>query len=80
MQEFAAGKFHGVPFSEMLSTRRLRAAVDWRTTQSRLILKLCLPAASVLQIVRNKKFGTFSFYEQHSDKLSNLPARATHRA
>jgi hypothetical protein len=37
-------------------------------------LRLCLPAAPVLPIGDNEKFGTFSFYGQLSDKLSDLPS------
>ena len=29
-----------------------------------MLLRLCLPAAPVLPITRNEKFGTSSFYEQ----------------
>jgi hypothetical protein len=41
-------------------------------------LRLCLPAAPVLPIGDNEKFGTFSFYGQRSDKLSSLPVRLTY--
>jgi hypothetical protein len=34
---------------------------------------LCLPAARVLPIIRNEKFGTFSLWKQLSDKLNDLP-------
>jgi hypothetical protein len=40
---------------------------------------LCLPAASVLPIANNENFGTFSFYEQLSDKRSDIPLGATYR-
>jgi hypothetical protein len=39
---------------------------------------LCLPATPVLAIAINEKFGTLSFYEQLSDKLSDLPVGATY--
>ena len=32
----------------------------------------------MLPIVKNENFGTFSLYEQHSDKLSDLPLGATY--
>jgi hypothetical protein len=46
--------------------KTFRSAFVWRTTQpySTYGLRLCLPAATVLPIVRNEKFGTSSFYEQ----------------
>src|SRR5215468_3372335 len=34
--------------------------------------KSCQPTALVLPIAKNKKFGTFSLYGQHSGKLSDL--------
>jgi len=34
---------------------------------------MCLPAASVLPIANNEKLGMFSFFEQHSVKLRDLP-------
>ena len=40
-------------------------------------LRLCVPTAPVLPIIRNENFGTFSFYGQHSDKLSGLPSILT---
>jgi hypothetical protein len=63
----------------MLSTEQLRSAFDQRTTWSYSVygLRLCLPAASVLPIANNEKFGTFSFYGQLSDKLNDLPVRTT---
>jgi hypothetical protein len=39
-------------------------------------LRLCLPAAPVLPIAINEKFGTLSFYGQLLGKLSGLPVRA----
>jgi hypothetical protein len=54
--------------------KALRSALFWRTTQpySTYRLSLCLPATTVLPIVRNEKFGTFSFYEQLLDKRTCL--------
>jgi hypothetical protein len=42
-------------------------------------LKSCLPAAPVLPILASENFGTFSFCEQLSDKLNDLPMHATYR-
>jgi hypothetical protein len=39
-----------------------------------LLFEMCPPPASVLPIANNEKFGTFSFYEQLSGKLRDLPA------
>ena len=36
-------------------------------------MRLCLPGHTTLPIIRNEKFGTFSFWRQLSDKLSDLP-------
>jgi hypothetical protein len=41
-------------------------------------LRLGLPAAPVLPISGNEKFGTFSFYGQLFGKLSSLPMRPTY--
>jgi hypothetical protein len=43
-------------------------------------LKSCLPAASALPILKSENLGTFSFYEQLSDKLNDLSMYATYRA
>jgi hypothetical protein len=59
---------------EMLSTRRLRAAVDWRTSQSYSSNFEIVPADGISAAnYQGETFGTFSSYEQISDKLSNLP-------
>jgi hypothetical protein len=42
------------------------------------LFKIDPPAAPVLPIVTNEKFGTFSFYEQLSGKLSDLPLSTTY--
>src|SRR3954453_11963074 len=59
--------------SEMFTARRLHSAFDGRVTRAHCrIVAMCLPAAPALPIIRNEKFGTFSFYGQPSDKLSEL--------
>src|SRR5438874_1230213 len=39
-------------------------------------LSVCRPAASVLLIFKNEKFGTFSLYRQRLGKRSSLPMLA----
>jgi hypothetical protein len=42
------------------------------------VVAMGLPAAPVLPVARNDKFGTFSFYGQLSGKLSDLPPGSTY--
>jgi hypothetical protein len=74
----AQGKFHRVPFSEMLCTIRPRSAFDWRTTQSYSSYCLRLPAGSARTANCWSENGTFSLYGQLSNKLSDLPLCATY--
>jgi hypothetical protein len=55
------------------SARFITSVFDRRIDSKCVFRWLNLPAASVLPIVRNENFGTFSFYGQHSNKLSCLP-------
>jgi len=65
MQKLSAGKFHGGPSRKCLQHSGFTppSAGETRAYLSN-CLPLCLPAAPVLPIAKNEKFGTFSFYEQ----------------
>ena len=65
----------------MLTTKGLLSAFDGRVTQAYLsyCFRLCLPAAPVLPIAKNERFGTLSFYEQLSDKLDQATCLCVQR-
>ena len=68
-------------FSSMKTTMRIRPVRVANEAAVFIVLFATVPAGGTSAAIGdNEKFGTFSFYGQLSDKVSNLPVRAGYSA